>query len=115
MATGRQSARADVDRTLTWEPGEPCEITLPGPPPSQACGTRRPAGASGTPEETGMWPTWNTVFRWWKHGMQVGLIAAVVCVSACAAPGRSGSTPAALSPDAGQAGAVGSGDGGNGY
>ena len=62
-----------------------------------------------------MWPTWNTVFTWWKHGMRVGLIAAVVCVSACAAPGRSGSTPAALSPDSGQTGSVGSGDGGNGY
>jgi hypothetical protein len=115
MVTERQSPMADVDHTLTRAPGEPCDITLPGPPPSQACGTRRPAELSGTPEETGMWPTWNTVFTCWKHSMRVGLIAVVVCVSACSGPGRPGSTPAAHSPDAGQAGAAASGDGGNGY
>jgi hypothetical protein len=59
-----------------------------------------------------MWPTWNTVFTWWRHVIWVVFVAVVVCMSACSGPGRSGSTPAALSPDAGQAVTVGSGDGG---
>jgi hypothetical protein len=58
---------------------------------------------------------WNTVPTWWKHVMRVVLIAVVLCVSACTTPGRSSSTPGALSPDGGQAGAVGSGNGGGGY
>ena len=62
-----------------------------------------------------MWHTWITFPRRWRHVIRMVLVAVVVCVSACSGPGRSGSTPAALSPDAGQAGAAGSGDGGNGY
>jgi hypothetical protein len=61
-----------------------------------------------------MWHTWIAFPRWWHHVIWVVFVAVVICVSACSGPGRSGSTPAALSPDAGQAGTVGSGDGDGG-
>ena len=71
---------------------------------SQADGNRRQARPSGTSEETDMWHRWNTVPTWWKHVMRVVLIAVVLCVSACATPGGSSSTPPGQPPAGGQAG-----------
>jgi hypothetical protein len=63
-----------------------------------------------------MWPTGNIVSTWWQHARRVVVISAVVCFFGCNSPGRSSSTPGALSPDGGQAGPMiqGDGDGGNG-
>jgi hypothetical protein len=115
LATIHQRSTTAVDHALIQEPGEPGETNPAGSLPSKACGTQRPARLSGTPEGTGMWPIWNIIFASWRRVMRVGLIAGVVCVSACAASDRSGSTSVNTSPDAGQAGTVGSRNGGNGY
>jgi hypothetical protein len=61
-----------------------------------------------------MWPTWNTVRTWWHHVMLLVLVAVVLCVSACTTPGRSSSTPAALSPEGGLTGPMIQGDGNGG-
>jgi hypothetical protein len=62
-----------------------------------------------------MWPTRITFAQWWHRVIRVGFVAVVVCASACSGPGGAGSTPATRSPDGGQAGAVGSRNGGDGY
>jgi hypothetical protein len=51
-----------------------------------------------------MWPIWKGFPTWWNHLMQVLLLAVVLCISACTAPGHSRSTPSALSPEGGSAG-----------
>jgi hypothetical protein len=40
-----------------------------------------------------MWPTWKALPTRWNQVMRVVLVAVVLVVSACAAPGRSTSTP----------------------
>jgi peptidoglycan hydrolase-like protein with peptidoglycan-binding domain len=43
-----------------------------------------------------MWHACKTWPTWWRHVRQVMLISVIACVSACAAPARSISTPAVL-------------------
>ena len=46
-----------------------------------------------------MWQSWNASPTWWNHLMRLVLIAAVLCVSACTAPGRSSATPSTLTQE----------------
>jgi hypothetical protein len=59
-----------------------------------------------------MWPTWTTAPTWWNQVMRVVLVAMILFVSACTAPGRSSSTPGALPSEAEYAGPKDSGNGG---
>jgi hypothetical protein len=61
-----------------------------------------------------MWQTGNTFPTWRNYVMRVVLISALLFVAACTAPGRSSSTPSALSPEGGLAGPMTQGDGGSG-
>jgi hypothetical protein len=61
-----------------------------------------------------MWQPWNTSSTWRNHLMRGVLVALVLCMSACTAPGHSGSAPSAHSPEGGRAGPVLSGDGNGG-
>jgi hypothetical protein len=63
-------------------------------------------------EETAMWPTWKTLPARWNQVMRVVLVAVVLFVSACAAPGRSTSTPGGFGSEAEYAGPKDSGNGG---
>ena len=67
-------------------------------------------------EDTGMWLTRKILPTRWRLDMRVGLIAVVLCVSACSGPGASTSNPSGLSPEGGSAGPMisGDGDGGSG-
>jgi hypothetical protein len=80
-------------------------------------GLERHVGRERRPQkETGMWPTGKIVSAWWRYARRVVVISAVVYILGCSGPGRSSSTPAALSPDREQAGPMiqGDGDGGDG-
>jgi hypothetical protein len=56
-----------------------------------------------------MRPTWKSLPIRWNHVMRVLAVAAVLCISACTAPGHSLSTPSALPPEGGSAGSQGPG------
>ena len=62
-----------------------------------------------------MWPTLNTVPVWWNRVMWVALLFMVLLVSACTAPGHSGTNPTGMPPEGGYAGPKDSGNGGGGY
>jgi len=62
-----------------------------------------------------MWPTWKMIPAGWHHVMQVMLLSVALFVSTCTASGHSSSTPSALYPKRGYAGAEVSGNGGDGY
>jgi hypothetical protein len=70
------------------------------------------AEGSGYSEEAAMWQAWNTVPTRWPHLRRVMVVSVGLFVSACTAPSRSGSAPAALPPEGGHAG---SGNGRGGY
>jgi len=61
---------------------------------------------------TRMKHAWKSRPKRWHHVMRVVAFAALLCCSACAASGRSVSTPSAPSP---QTGSAGTGTGGGSY
>jgi hypothetical protein len=68
------------------------------------------------PEETMMWPTWNTLLAAWTYVMRVVLVAVVLFGAACTGPAHSSSAPSAHSAEGGHGGPKlsGNGNGGSG-